>query len=76
MLGDAPWHHREQIILSGRKAASNTRIHVTDVQERLERLDRTMSAFVYTSSERVNELDRSQTANTKIFEEVCGKIET
>jgi hypothetical protein len=35
-----------------------------------------MSAFVYTSSERVNELDRSSAANIKIFEDVCGKLET
>mgnify|MGYP003390456484 CR=1 FL=1 len=65
-----------ELILSDRQAASNTRIHVTNVQERLERHARTMSAFVYTSSERVNELDRSQAANTKLFEDVCGKLET
>jgi hypothetical protein len=73
-------HHgiteNRSLILSDRKASSNTRIHVTNVQERLERLDRTFSSFVYTSSERANELDRASEANTKIFEDVCGKLET
>jgi hypothetical protein len=65
-----------QLILADRKANSTTRINVSTIRENLERLDRSMSTFVYTSSERINVLYSDQAANTKLFEEFNNNLKT
>ena len=46
-----------QLILADRKAASTTRVHVSNIRERLDEVDRSIGAYVYESTDRLNVLE-------------------
>ena len=65
-----------QLILADRKAASTTRVNVSQVCERVEEIDRSIGAYIYESTGRFDALDKSQALNTTLFEEFNGNLTT
>ena len=46
-----------QLILADRKAASTTRVHVSNIRERLDAVDRSIGSYIYESTDRLNVLE-------------------
>ena len=65
-----------QFILADRKAASTTRVNVSHLRERIEKIDRSIGAYIYESTTRFDELNQSQASNTKLFEEFSANLQT